>query len=196
MLPMMARTLLPVAVACLVLGCGSIEDEDVEEAARATQRTVERGVDGAKRGMERGWDAAVGAYERYQQDHDAPAEPAPDPLEGAAEAIACEVPGQRCTVAYDFASRARSNPGSLAEQVRVRPVSSPVAGIRIDGMRSGSIGELVGMETGDVVTHVNGIAVGTMRDAMLLYMNVRAARQFVIDYRRGDDERTLTVDVV
>ena len=107
-----------------------------------------------------------------------------------------EVPGRRCTVTHEFAAQARANGSALAEQVRVRPVRDPVVGMRIDGMSSGAVAERLGLATGDVVTHVNGIAVGSMRDAMLLYMNVRAARSFVVDYRRGDEERTLTLDVV
>ena len=124
------------------------------------------------------------------------ASPPVDLLKGAAEAIACEAPGERCTVAYDYVAAARQHPSELAKQVRARPVSSPVAGIRIDGITTGSIAEQVGMQTGDVVTHVNGIAVGSMQDAMLLYMNLRAARSFVVDYRRGEQEHTLQVDVV
>lgn len=201
MLPMMARPILLGAAAWLLLGCGSIDEEEVEEAARATRRTVERGVEGAREGIESTWDAAVDAYEerrkrKEQEERAQAASPPVDLLKGAAEAIACEAPGERCTVASDYVAAARQHPSELAKQVRARPVSSPVAGIRIDGITTGSIAEQVGMQTGDVVTHVNGIAVGSMQDAMLLYMNLRAARSFVVDYRRGEQEHTLQVDVV
>lgn len=178
------RPALFLALSSVLLGCGSIDEEEVEDA-------VERGVEGARRGIERTWDAAVDAYEDRKR---APSgSESAEPLAGAEAAISCERPGESCTVAYAFVAEARANGEALAEQVRMHPVSSPAVGMRLDGMRSGSAAEHLGLEVGDVVTHVNGIAVG---DTMRLFMNVRAARVFVVDYRRGDDERTLTLEAI
>ena len=41
-----------------------------------------------------------------------------------------------------------------------------------------------------------GTAIGSAQDAMMLYMSIRAARTFVIEYQRGGEARTLEVDVV
>lgn len=206
----MMRSVLVLGATCLTFGCGSIDEQEVQDAAEVTQRTVQRGVAGAKRGAEVTWDAAtevadqaanqaMDAIERRRQRQQAEAEAAPppvDPFAGAAEAIVCEEPGVRCTVTAELAARARQHTGVLSQQASLRPVRSPAVGLRVDGMKAGSIPELMGFSVGDVVTHVNGIAVGSMRDAMLLYMNVRAARHFEVHYLRGDDERTIVVDVV
>ncbi|MEX1364356.1 MAG: hypothetical protein AB1Z98_14615 [Nannocystaceae bacterium] len=208
----MMRSVLVLGATCLVLGCGSIDEQEVQDAAEVTQRTVQRGVAGAKRGAEVTWDAAtevadqaatqaMDALERRKRRQQAEAEaeaasPPVDPFAGAAEAIVCEEPGVRCTVTAELAARARQHTGVLSQQASLRPVRSPAVGLRVDGMKAGSIPELMGFAVGDVVTHVNGVAVGSMRDAMLLYMNVRAARHFEVHYLRGEDERMIVVDVV
>jgi S1-C subfamily serine protease len=80
--------------------------------------------------------------------------------------------------------------------VRISAATGEVRGIRIDAIDAGTIAERVGLRVGDVVTHVNGTALGSPQDAVLLYMSLRAARAFVVEYRRGGQARSLRVDVV
>lgn len=189
--------------------CSKLESEEAKEVAReanevaeATQESIERGVESAKEQLDKvdtkkigkAWDGMVEAVEDSAQRD--PAAPEPDPLADAAEAIACDEAHERCTVTADFADRARQHGTKVASQVRVTRVAGTVTGIRIDAIDAGTLAERVGLRAGDVVTHVNGTAIGSAQDAMMLYMSVRAARTFVIDYQRGGEARTLQVDVV
>lgn len=174
--------------------CGWLESDEAHEVARATQETVSRGVESAKEQLDKvdtasiskTWDGVVGSPSGADE---------PDPLAGAATAIACDEARERCTVTAEFAGRARERSTALAQQVRVTRVAGKVTGIRIDGIDAGTVAELVGLRPGDVVTHVNGTAIGSAQDAVMLYVRVRAARTFVIDYRRGDEARTVQIDV-
>jgi PDZ domain len=192
-------------VALLVLAaCGQLESEEAQEVARATQETVARGVGSAKEQLDRvdtakiraAWDATVAAMEDATKREPSASGPEPDPLADVAEAIVCDEARERCTVTADFAERARQHGGRVAAQLRVSPARGDVRGVRIDGIDPGTIAERVGLRVGDVVTDVNGTSLGSPQDAMLLYMNVRAAQSFVVGYRRGSDARSLQVDVV
>lgn len=183
-------------------GCGALESDEAQQAARVTKETVARGVEGAREqidridfeGMGRAWDAAAEAMRR--DDSASSGSGAVDPLAVPEGAIDCEEQGRSCTVTAAYAAHARQYGSALAKQVRVHPVEVPVRGIRIDAIDSGSLGEHFGLLPGDVVTEVNGVALGSLRDTMMLYLNIRAARQFVVNYRRGDEDRTLHVEVV
>lgn len=193
-------------VTLLVLGaCGQLESEEAREVAQATRKTVSRGVDSAKEQLDKvdtqkiraAWDKTVTAVEdSAKRDPASSSGPTPDPLADAAQAIACDEARERCTVTAEFASRARAHGGRVAAQVSVSPASGDVRGIRIDAIDAGTIAELVGLRSGDVVTHVNGTPLGSPQDAMLLYMSVRSARSFVVHYQRGREARSLQVDVV
>jgi type II secretory pathway component PulC len=186
--------------------CGSLESDEAKEVARVTQESVERGVDAAKEQLDKvdtekiakTWDGVVEAVQESTQREPSasPAEPAPDPLADAAKAIACDEARERCTVTTEFASRARQHGGRVAAQVRISPARGDVRGIRIDAIDAGTIAELVGLRVGDVVTHVNGTSLGSPQDAMLLYMSMRAARAFTVDYRRDGQARTLQVEII
>ncbi len=190
---------------CGLMACSEAEQEvardEAKAVARTTRKVVARGVDKAKDAIDRvdvdkvrnAWDSTVEAMAGAAQ-----AEPDEglNPLAGASEAIACDEAAERCTVTAAFADRARHHGSALAAQVRVRPVSQPVRGVRVDLVEVGSVAALLGMKAGDVVTHVNGVSLGSMQDAMMLYMQIRAARSFRVDYRRDEQERVLVVDIV
>lgn len=198
------------AVLVALSACSKLESEEAKEVAReanevaqATQESISRGVDSAKEQLDRvdtkkigkAWDGMVEAVEDSAKS-DPSAGPEPDPLADAAKAIECDAARERCTVTADFAARAREHGTRVASQVRVTRVAGSVTGIRIDAIDAGTIAERVGLRAGDVVTHVNGTAIGSAQDAMMLYMSVRAARSFVIDYQRDGEARTVHVDVV
>lgn len=197
------------AVLVALSACSKLESEEAKEVAReanevaqATQESISRGVDSAKEQLDKvdtekigkTWDGMVEAVEDSTRSDPASAEP--DPLADAAKAIECDAARERCTVTADFADRMRQHGSRVASQVRVTRVAGSVTGIRIDAIDAGTIAERVGLRAGDVVTHVNGTSIGSAQDAMMLYMSVRAARSFVIDYQRDGEARTLHVDVV
>jgi len=183
-------------------GCGALESDEAQQAARVTKETVARGVEGAREqidridfeGMGAAWNAALEGMRR--DDSASSSSEAVDPLTVPEGAIECEEPSRSCTVTAAYAAHAREHGSALAQQVRMHPVEAPVRGIRIDAIDSDSLGEHFGLQAGDVVTKVNGVALGSLRDTMMLYLNIRAARRFVVNYRRGSEDRTLHVDVV
>lgn len=195
------------AVLVVLAACSKLESEEAKEVAReanevaqATQESISRGVDSAKEQLDKvdtekigkTWDGMVEAVEGSTKRDPSAA----DPLADAAKAIACDAARERCTVTADFADRAREHSTRAASQVRVTRVAGSVTGVRIDSIDVGTMADRVGLRAGDVVTHVNGTALGSAQDVMMLYMSVRAARSFVIDYQRGGEARTLHVDVV
>lgn len=202
-----------VALTLLLAGCNQLESDEAKEVARVTQETVERGVDEAAKAadraaektkeqidridvdkLRRAWDAAVEVME--ESEPSGSASPVVDPLADVETAIRCDEARERCTVTHDFARRAREHGSEVVRQVGVSAATGDVRGIRVDSIRAGSIAERVGFRSGDVVTHVNGVALGSPQDAMMLYMNVRSARRFEVFYFRGQEERSLVVDVV
>jgi type II secretory pathway component PulC len=154
-----------------------------EQLDKVEPEDVERALDGVA--------GAVGATPKGE-----PAGAGADPLAGAAQAIECDEARERCTVTADFADRARQNGRKVAEQLRVEPAGGDVKGVRIEALDAGSVASLLGLKVGDVITHVNGTPIGSMQDAVMLYMNVRAARSFTLDYQRSGEARTLQLDVV
>lgn len=199
------------AVLVALAACSKLESEEAKEVAReanevaeATQKSISRGVDSAKEQLDkvdtkkigRAWDGVVEAVEGSTRSDPTSAGGEPDPLADAAKAIECDAVGERCTVTADFADRAREHSTRAASQVRVTRVAGSVTGVRVDSIDVGTMADRVGLRAGDVVTHVNGAALGSAQDVMMLYMRVRAARSFVIDYQRDGEARTLHVDVV
>jgi C-terminal processing protease CtpA/Prc len=160
------------------------------EVAQATKEQLDK-VD--PEDVERAIDGVAGAMGAPSGE---PAGAGANPLADAAQAIKCEESGVRCTVTADFADRARQNGRRVAEQLRVEPARGDVKGVRIESIDAGSVASLLGLQKGDVVTHVNGTPIGSMQDAVMLYMSVRAARSFTIDYQRSGENRTLQLDVV
>ncbi len=164
--------------------------KEVAQATKElTQEQLEK-VDGEK--IEKAVDGVADALGTPVQE----TEPGVDPLAGAAEAIKCDEARTRCTMTTDFADRARRNGRKLAEQLGASQATGPVKGIQIDTIDPGSVAELVGLKVGDVITHVNEKEVGSPEDVVGLYLEVRGSDSFVIDYRRGTEARTLTIDVV
>lgn len=192
-------------VTLLVLAaCSKLESEEAHEVAEATQQAVSRGVESAKQQLDKvdtekigkTWDGVVEVVEESTRSDPTSTGPQADPLADAAKAIACDEARERCTVTADFADRAREHGTRVASQMRVTRVAGTVTGVRIDSIDAGTIAERVGLRAGDVVTHVNGTAIGSPQDVMMLYMSVRAAQSFVVQYQRGEEARSLQVDVV
>lgn len=210
-----AASLCSPGLAALLAGlaaCGSVEPGEAQEAAReagqevvAASREVAKATKDVARAtkerldevdsedIERTIDGVAGAMGATPRGE--PTAPGADPLVGAAQAIECDEAHARCTVTAEFADRARQNGRRVAEQLRIEPASD-VRGVRIAALDAGSVASLLGLKVGDVVTRINGTPIGSMQDALMLYMTIRAARSFTIDYQRSGEARTLRLDVV
>jgi general secretion pathway protein C len=108
----------------------------------------------------------------------------PNEIDGAAEAIACE--GSRCTIDRAFLERMMSNPAALARQARATPYSRDgLEGLRIFGVGKGTIPQMLGLRTGDVITALDGKPLGSMDDALQMVERLRSASGVEIGYTRN-----------
>lgn len=193
-------------------GCGAAEDTaariDVDAAKQTIETTQERVAEGAKvaasrldgvrTDLERAagqLEGAVGdaAQQAAQQTIPSAADEA-SLVADAEDAIHCA--DDRCEITRDYAMRLRGQPTVLASQARVQPYTRDgrVVGMRVAEARK--LPELLGLRAGDVITRVNGLAITSMQAVPSLYLQLRAARRFTIEYERGGEARTLVVDVV
>ncbi|MFO8143579.1 MAG: hypothetical protein R6T78_02755, partial [Dehalococcoidales bacterium] len=82
-------------------------------------------------------------------------------------------------IGRDRISDALQDVNNLMRQVRVRPYfeDGNPSGILLSGIRSGSIFEEMGMESGDIIKGVNGKQIRSMDDAMGFYENLKSAEE-------------------
>lgn len=81
----------------------------------------------------------------------------------------------------------------LMRQARVRPYfeDGKPSGILLSGIRSGSIFEEMGLESGDIVKAVNGKEIRSMDDAMEFYENFKSAGEIDLDIQRNGSQRSI-----
>ncbi|MFW5937051.1 MAG: type II secretion system protein GspC [Desulfosalsimonas sp.] len=91
-------------------------------------------------------------------------------------------------------SAAMQDVNKLMRQVRVRPYfdedGSP-AGIMLSGIRSNSIFEDMGLESGDIVKAINGRQIRSVEDAMQFYENLKSASEVELQIQRSDSQQTI-----
>jgi general secretion pathway protein C len=101
-------------------------------------------------------------------------------LPGAADAIECPSEGL-CVVEREFVESLLQNPAALARQAVVRPNADGFALARVS---SGSLPALLGFQTGDVLTEVNGEALDSIDKAFALFTKLRNASNLEVTVRR------------
>ncbi len=116
-------------------------------------------------------------------------------LDEAGSAIACAK--DQCSISDAFARRARARPDLVAGQLRARPVyqDGHTIGIEVSAFDEHSVPGRLGFQPGDIVTYVNGVAVGHPQQAIQLAMQLRAARRFRVDFLRDGQAKTTTVAI-
>lgn len=84
-----------------------------------------------------------------------------------------------------------------ARQVRVIPETRDggVRGIRIFGIRPGSIASAVGLQNGDTLLRVDGIDLGSPEKALEAYAKLRSVDELVIELDRHGTPHTLRIEV-
>ncbi len=113
-------------------------------------------------------------------------------IPGAEDAINCDERGTSCTVERSFVEGLLKNPMQAARQIRVRPAQrdGEAYGFQLGRVRPGTLPQLLGLETGDVVLAVNGYELNSIDGAMSLLGKLRRASNLEVSIERKG--RTLT----
>lgn len=101
-------------------------------------------------------------------------------IPGASDAIACPQEG-RCVVEREFVESLMRNPAALANQAVIRPSGD---GFAFGSVRAGSLPALLGFQTGDVLTSVNGEALDSIDKALALVTKLRRASNLSVTVLR------------
>ncbi|MBN1114379.1 MAG: hypothetical protein JXA66_03485 [Oligoflexia bacterium] len=93
--------------------------------------------------------------------------------------------------------RALENINELLTQARAVPhlENGQVAGFRIFGIKPGSLYDKLGAKNGDIIRSVNGVEIRDPASAMSLYQKLRSTDKFEINFERGGENRTSTIDI-
>lgn len=102
-------------------------------------------------------------------------------LPGATDAIDCPSEGL-CVVERQFVESLMRNPAALANQAAVRPSAD---GFTLTSVRRGSLPALLGFQSGDVLTSVNGEALDSIDKAISLVTKLRRASNLSVTVLRG-----------
>ena len=119
------------------------------------------------------------------------------PMANAAAAIRCETP-DLCTIDRTFLEGLLEKPELLLRQMRIVPAleAGKAVGMKLYGIRSGSLPKLLGLRNGDLVRAVNDLPLDTMEAAMSAYSKVRERDSLVLQITRNDQPVSLTIRIV
>lgn len=85
------------------------------------------------------------------------------------------------------------NVNQLMRQVRIRPhfTNGRADGLRLTGIRSGSIFSRMGLRSGDVLVGVDGERIQSVDDALKFYKSLKSGGSVKLQVRRGSREKTI-----
>jgi len=89
------------------------------------------------------------------------------------------------------------NVNQLMKQVRIRPhfTNGRADGLRLTGIRSGSIFSRMGLRSGDVLVGVDGERIQSVDDALKFYRSLKSATNVKLTVKRGGREKTIDYQV-
>lgn len=106
-------------------------------------------------------------------------------LDGARDAIQCAGEGA-CAVERAFVEDLLKNPATLVTQGNAAPYNvRGLRGFRLSRVRDGTLPQLLGLRTGDVITAINGQELTNLQAAMGLYSQLRNASNLSVEYTRN-----------
>lgn len=122
------------------------------------------------------------------------ASPVPLPRQ-LARGIQCAA--DRCELDRALFDRIFADTDGLSRSVRIVPKieNGAAIGFQLFGIRPDGVVGLLGFLNGDVVTQVNGIAIGSPDKALAAYSTLRAADEIVVEGRRRDAALRITIVV-
>lgn len=104
---------------------------------------------------------------------------------------------QNITVAQSKIDHATKNLNQLMRQARIRPhfTNGKPDGIRLSGIRPGSIFEDIGFRSGDIITSINGESIESVDDALKFYSSLKSAENVSLQIRRNGVDQNLNYTV-
>jgi general secretion pathway protein C len=126
----------------------------------------------------------------------AAATPAPRPSEAASEDIVRIDPGtwqiKREKLMEHFA-----NVGSLSGQATITPyfAQGQQLGFRLSRMRAGGVLQQIGLQEGDVLQQMNGLALHTPQEALQAYQQLQTESTVRLNILRNNSPTTLTYEI-
>jgi general secretion pathway protein C len=125
-----------------------------------------------------------------------PADPTPDEARDISAGIRC-ASETHCTIDRSFIDAMLTNPATLARQARIVPSQheGEMNGFKLYGIRPGSIPKALGLQNGDLLTEINGNALGSVDGALELYSRLRTATKLTLAIVRRGKPFTLTLEV-
>ena len=118
-------------------------------------------------------------------------------IPGAEGAIECR-DSEHCTIERAFLQPLLASPRSLAKQGRivVSKRGEEVRGIKIYGVRRGTLPRLLGLRSGDLIESINGQAITSKQSALAELLRLAKASRATIAYEHRGKNRTLVIDIV
>lgn len=116
-------------------------------------------------------------------------------IDGADEAIKCD--GGGCQVEREFVEGLIAKPQLLVGQgsARAAKTASGEDGFRLGGVKKGSLPDLLGLKTGDIITEVGGQPL-TYDSLMALYPKLRNAKHIEVTVDRKGERLSKALEIV
>ena len=91
-------------------------------------------------------------------------------------------------VGRDDIDEVMENPTNLFSQARILPKyeAGAMVGLQINAIKPGSLFEEIGIQSGDVITKLNGITIDNPQESAKVLTEFSAADSFTVDVERGD----------
>jgi general secretion pathway protein C len=105
--------------------------------------------------------------------------------------------GENIAVERSKIEQATKNLNQLMRQARIRPhfTNGKPDGIRLSGIRPGSIFEDIGFKSGDIITSVNGESIESVDDALKFYSSLKSAQDVSLQIRRNGLDQNINYTV-
>ena len=105
--------------------------------------------------------------------------------------------GRKITLKRDLIDNATRDIGSLMRQVRITPHSEngQPAGLRVTGIKPGSVFRKVGLRNGDILTAADGKTLSSVEDMVSLYENLKTADAIDVQIKRRNRLQTITYSI-
>lgn len=96
------------------------------------------------------------------------------------------------------ADRFFGDPAEIVREIRAVPTTKDgkSQGVKIFGVKAGSIIGAMGFENGDLVRSINGFEMSSPEAALELYSKLRSTKKLVVVVDRGSASHEITIDVV
>ena len=90
------------------------------------------------------------------------------------------------------------NPASIFQQARIQPKldeSGEMVGVQINDIKPGSLFEEIGIESGDIITELNGIQIDSPEQSARFLTEFTRATEYTIEVEGKSGTRTMNYSV-